>query len=442
MPDLSAWETRLIREWRILHDSVGESRGKKTKGSSRKAGQKGIEDQEVRDFGSVRVSDRNGSLNPQELALAAEDLLQLQRGLTGERSLIGSAYMEEIRGLGAYLLFYWFTSYAQTWGILEMANRAMAAQSAVFPTFQAGNDSIKGSQLRILDLGSGPAPCGLAIADWFRSYGQYQHKTQYEIEITACDQSHLALQVAQNLAGTAQYALNIIARWRAGRDPIPDGSYHYIVLGHLLNELWKQAEDRLEKREALLEGLKRSLAPGGILVILEPALLGTGRDLLHLRDRLLDTGWQVLAPCFNRLPCPALAQPNQTCHSDFEWDPPRTVRDLVRRTGMDKDLVKTTALVLSRGSGEPEAIRAAENGNRSRLYRVVSEPMLNKAGRTRLIICGTEGRIPFSAKLGEGFPSEAVFKKLRRSDAIILNRPKQRETGLAVGPETEITLFS
>ncbi|AEJ20742.1 Ribosomal small subunit Rsm22 [Gracilinema caldarium DSM 7334] len=420
-PDLTVWEQRLIHQWRALSPdrrvpnrsgpagSAGASLRHTPSGAPRSRGQHFPDS-------SALPPDR---LTPAELDRAAADLLTLQRGLTGERHLIGSVYMDESRRLGAYLLFYWFTSYAQTWGMLDMA---LSARRAL-------HNGSGAAPFRILDLGSGPAPCGLAAADWLRAAFHVS-----EIELTACDQSTLALRLAGELAQSAGVTLRRVAPWRAGPDTIPADTYNCIVMGHLLNELWKDEPDRLEQRTAFLEALGNRLEAGGILVILEPALLGTGRDLLVLRDRLVRSGWHILAPCFTQGPCPAAAQPNQTCHSDFAWKPPRIVRELERRTGLDKDLIKTTALVLSRSMSRPVAVETID-----RLYRVVSEPMLNKAGRTRLILCGKEGRIPLSTRLGEGFPAEKVFKQLRRSDAIFLHQPEQRETGLALGPETRIT---
>uniref|UniRef100_A0A7C3EEN8 Small ribosomal subunit Rsm22 n=1 Tax=Gracilinema caldarium TaxID=215591 RepID=A0A7C3EEN8_9SPIR len=440
MPELAPWERRLIQEWRTLQ---GRNK-RKARGSS------------------ALPPDR---LTLAELDRAGADLLALQRGLTGDRHLIGSAYMDESRRLGAYLLFYWFTSYTQTWGMLDIALGALKAQGLkpldareITPAFQAGDaGSMREAPpreiptFRILDLGSGPAPCGLAVADWFNRAFQSRTSKQHnlgsptEFEITACDQSSLALEVAEKLARSAAYRLTRVGPWQAGTDPIPKGSYHCIVMGHLLNELWQDEPDRLEKRAAFIGALGDRLEAGGIMIILEPALLGTGRDLLKTRDRLLQSPlgspWYVLAPCFTQGLCPAVAQTNQTCHSDFVWHLPRTVRELERRTGLDKDLVKTTALVLARSKDLHHAVLSDTPGiprPASNVYRVVSEPMLNKAGRTRVILCGKDGRIPLSARLGEAFPAEAMFKKLRRSDAIFLHQPEQRETGLALGPETRI----
>jgi len=521
LTELAIWEKRLIREWRALQQSPGKefqgSRGshKASRVSPAPAADRLKKLPGTDKFDNAQATDRRKNtpaadrlspaeldraadrlspaeldravdrLSPAELDRAAADLLALQRGLTGERRLIASAYMDEGRRLGAYLLFYWFTSYTQTRGMLDMALRALGAQNSDHKPegITAPGTARSGlfyedanTTFRILDLGSGPAPCSIAAADWFSGMNKTIAKN---IEITACDQSILSLSAAERLADGAGYRLNRVAPWRAGTDPIPEGPFHCIVIGHLLNELWKDASDRVEQRAALIDALGTQLAAGGIILILEPALLSTGRDLLALRDRLLGHRWRVLAPCFTQKACPALAQPNQTCHSDFTWQVPRTVQELERRTGLDKDLVKTTALVLSRpgtaesgtqdrvhDSGRPAEIAEAagpdktadtaqtagpakitgpENSvgaiNQRGPYRVVSEPMLNKAGRTRLILCGDEGRIPFSAKLGTGLPTEKMFKKLRRSDAITLSGAEQRETGLALGEFTQIFLI-
>lgn len=495
--ELAIWEERLIHEWRILQGGLknglpsaksignrtpapaGRSRAHQSKSgkstASRMAAGHALASHAITGYaitGRSPVPQDYGPLSRHELEKAAADLMALQRGLTGERAIIGSAYMEEGQRLGAYLLFYWFTSYAQTQGMLDMASQGLSVQTedeSFFASLLLLHKShfSFADRVRILDLGSGPAPCSLAAADWLRFRGI----SPDNIEITACDQSPLALKHAQALAQQAGYTMKTIAPWRAGTSAIPAGTYHIITIGHMLNELWKGAPDRIEKQETFITAVGAHLEPRGILTILEPALLVTGRDLLALRDRLVASGWRVLAPCFTQRPCPALAEPQQTCHSDFTWTPPQTVRDLAKKTGLDKDLVKTTALVLSRredpsgalgtanhssaaveaaasnggGTAEAEeaagpALAAASAAASAQYgpYRIVSEPMLNKAGRTRLILCGNEGRIPFSAKLGEGLPAEAQFRSLRRSDAILLYQPVRRETGLALGEQTRI----
>jgi hypothetical protein len=132
---------------------------------------------------------------------------------------------------------------------------------------------------------------------------------------------------------------------------------------------------------------------------------------------------------------------------------PDTFRELADRTGLNKDILKTTAFVLTRdgalGPAAGFASAAKESASETvppipgpavpaRRYRVVSEPMLNKAGRIRLLLCGQDGRFPLSAKPGEGFKAEAAFLRLRRSDRVDLRGALPRENGFALGPETEL----
>ncbi len=365
-------------------------------------------------------------LSAGELSQAAADLLGLQRGLTGDRRLVGSRYMDEASRLGAYLLFYWPVSAAQTRGLLKLAFPAGSA--GVFPA----------RPLRVLDLGSGPAPGGLAAAGWLQAD---QPRT-----LTACDRSGLALESAARLAAAAGIPFTGVPGWTAGSSPLPAGSFDVIILGHLLNELWQRDDDRLERRFAFIQEVGRRLAPEGILLLMEPALSATGRELLALRDALVaapgadGATWSVAAPCFRDGPCPVLAEAGRTCHSDFSWPMPPLVRELAARTGLDKDLVKTTGFVLRRRSAGSAG--AGSQPSAEHRYRVISEPMLNKAGRTRLLLCGAGGLVTLSAKKGQGYPAEADFLSLKRSDAVTLAGAEVRENGLGLGPETILHVLS
>jgi SAM-dependent methyltransferase len=354
-----------------------------------------------------RLLGLRGKHNPES---AARDLLALQRGLTGERGLIGSSYMDERRRLASYLLFYWPVSYAQTRAMLRMARV-----------------SGSGGAVRILDLGSGPAPCSIAAADHIGAAGA---------AIVACDRSPAALESAERLASSSGYRLEAVPRWDAAASAVPDGRFDLIVVGHLLNELWADLDDRIDRRFSLLSAALSRLNPEGSLLFLEPATLAAGREAIVLRDRLAASGRRILAPCLRSGRCPALETEGQTCHSDFSWETPPVVRDLSQRTGLGKDLVKTTAFVVAadladnRGTPQPESELSE--------YRVVSDPMVNKAGRVRYLLCGPDGRFPFSAKRGEGFPAEKMFFSMKRSDRIAVRGAVRRETGLALGPETAI----
>ena len=81
------------------------------------------------------------TLTAQELKEVAAGVRTLSLGLTRERHLAGTRYMDDARLLGAYLLFYWPVSYAQGRQVLgELPARARS----------------------VLDLGSGPGPLAFA----------------------------------------------------------------------------------------------------------------------------------------------------------------------------------------------------------------------------------------------------------------------------------------
>jgi SAM-dependent methyltransferase len=150
-----------------------------------------------------------------------------------------------------------------------------------------------GRQVRNLDLGSGPAPCSIAAAD---------HFGLSDASIVACDQSRAALESASRLCSTAGYRFDSVSGWDAQRSPVPDGSFDLVVAGHLINELWADEPDRLERRTELLETALSRLDPKGALLFLEPALLSTGREAIALRDRLAASGRGFSPPAFGTVP--------------------------------------------------------------------------------------------------------------------------------------------
>ncbi|HRV28560.1 MAG TPA: methyltransferase type 12, partial [Spirochaetia bacterium] len=72
---------------------------------------------------------------------------------------------------------------------------------------------------------------------------------------------------------------------------------------------------------------------------------------------------------------------------------------------------------------------------------VVSEPLLNKAGRVRYIVCGSSGRIGLSASKTDVHAKELGFFKLKRGDVIQIENPQIRESGYGIAEETTIVVI-
>lgn len=347
------------------------------------------------------IADRNDArLSEAELSRVARALLRLQRGLTGERELAGAAYMEDPELLGAYLLYYWTSSYAQ-------ASRAMAL-SGLKPR-------------RVLDLGSGPGPMAAAALD------------RGAASAFLIDGSERALALARRLLGEAALTAG------ADLESLPPGrlegeGFDLVMLGHALNEL--SGPDAISRRAAVVREAAARLAPGGSVLIIEPATMAAAREAMALRDLLVAEGWVVMAPCSRSGPCPALqAGLGQSCHDEAGWEPPDFVLELAARCGLDRGLVKMSWFRLR----PPAASLAGEDAIVSRdAYRVVSEPMLNKAGRVRRLLCGPAGRFPLSAKRGDPAAEAAGFFALGRYELLRIIDPELREGGWGVGPATRL----
>lgn len=357
--------------------------------------------QENRPPGSDNAGRRYARLSEAELGRVARALLRLQRGLTGERELAGAAYMDDPELLGAYLLYYWTSSYAQ-------ASRAMAL-SGLQP-------------LRVLDLGSGPGPMAAAALD------------RGAASAVLIDGSERALALARRLLGQAAARTA-----RADLESLPPGrlggeGFDLVMLGHALNEL--SGPDAIARRAAVVRAAAARLAPGGSVLIIEPATLAAARDAMALRDLLVSEGWVIIAPCSRDGPCPALqAGPGQSCHDEAAWEPPDFVLELAARCGLDRALIKMSWFCLRppAASGAGEAERAPNDA-----YRVVSEPMLNKAGRVRRLLCGPAGRFPLSAKRGDPAAEAAGFFALDRYELVRALEPELREGGWGIGPATRL----
>jgi SAM-dependent methyltransferase len=328
-------------------------------------------------------------------------LRDLTEGFTRERGLAGKRYFGATDNLAAYLLYFWPVTYMQARLVFRLF---------LPPGFLPG--------AAVLDLGSGPAPASLAALDCGA------------LRAVAADSSRAATAVAGKLG--RERGKNLVpAFWDAVKGTaLPVGVFKIVIMSHVINELWGDDPARLERRTALATAAGKSLAPGGILLILEPALFSVTRDLLALRDALLQKNFEVLSPCLRQGQCPCLGEERATCHADFPWNPPDFLTRLARQARLGKERLRFSFIVLRKGASG-QGLHAGKN-----VYRVVSERMLSKSGRIRYFICGVEGRFPLSAKPEGTEPWCGVFHRLQRYDAVFVEGTEKRENGQGLTRES------
>lgn len=320
--------------------------------------------------------------------------------------LDATPYMAARASLAAYLAYFFPASRAQVARVL-----------AELPAPTA-------STWRVLDVGSGPGPATVAVADWARRHGS-------RVDATALEASSDALQSLKSIWDARAGSLTT-RTWRVGQ-PLPDGPFDVIVSSHVLNELFADAPDRIERRTQFALDLAQRLAPGGLLVLVEPALKRSGRDLLELRDRLLGKSLHVVAPCFFRGPCPALERPRDWCHSDRPWTPPALVERAGEAAGLARESLKFSYVVLTNRS------LRADGESDERLFRIVSDPLPEK-GKRRFFGCGPAGRHPLVRLDRERTETNAAFDGLERGDVVRFGELRSSGDGRRLGPETSVTV--
>jgi SAM-dependent methyltransferase len=302
---------------------------------------------------------------------------RIHRGLTGARALVGTRYLAdpELR-----------REYAQ-----EIAPRTGAALAKILAELYGGGATAPG---RALDLGAGTGAAGAALRARFGA----------ALEVVAVDRVAAPGVVAADLEREA---------------PVGLGRFDLVVAAHLLGELFlgdppPRRLDALARR--VLAWTRDLLAPGGLVVLLEPALRETSRALLGVRDRLLTAGLGVVAPCFWVGPCPALARERDWCH------------DAVRVPAGRVPRVDFSYLALRSVPVEAPPLDA---------LRVVSDRLVEK-GRLKVFACGASGRHAFVRLDRDAASANAELDELERGDVAMIAGAREATDGLRVVADTVV----
>jgi hypothetical protein len=202
----------------------------------------------------------------------------------------------------------------------------------------------------------------------------------------------------------------------------------------VLNELFPFDEDRIARRTALVETvLGLNLAKDGSCIIIEPALRDTSRELIEARDSLLSRGFYLFSPCLTSTNCPARENPRDWCHEDIPWDPPALIKEIDRLTGLRKDSLKFSYVVLRKDSHSLSDMFGPDS------FRVVSEPLVTK-GKTEFYLCGLHGRKLATRLDKDRSPLNVHFETLKRGAIVSFERMLDEGTRFKVEQMTEVII--
>jgi SAM-dependent methyltransferase len=282
---------------------------------------------------------------------------------------------------------------------------------------------LAGTSLRCLDLGSGPGSALLGLADFVR--GLPAGERPRRLEMVALDQSFESLRDAgrllQSFAERTPFTIEFqplrldLVSERAELFPLASvgGRFDVVIAANVICEIVRESADRdeaLGRAAAVISAAAdRLLSPRGSILVIEPGLRDTARDLHRLRDRWLSsTALHVQAPCLHEAPCPALVTDRDWCIADLAWQPPTIVADLDRRTGLRKGSLKFAYLVLTGESAAPFPAAA---------WRVVSD-VLDLKGERRVYLCADGRWIVLSQLKRDVRDAGETFASLRRGDLV------------------------
>lgn len=311
-----------------------------------------------------------------------QDILELSRQFTRERWRTPLSYLDDRRLGSAYLTYFYLVNLAKVQELLDELS----------PALYWGEG---GGVTRVLDLGCGPGTGSMGVLDWAASKGLLKN---HRFECVAVDRSRQALMKCEELweyyvrrFASHASSLRLIHcdlhhGWRAVLQEASGASrYDLIIIQNVLSELFVGASDRIQRRADVVMAALELLSDKGTMMLVEPALRDSSRELHEVRNRLLETtACTVYSPCLHEAPCPALARPDDWCHEERPWSPPTWIQAIDREVGFIKDALKFS-YVLLRKDGRTVVERDPH------LYRVVSELRVLK-GEKRAWLCHEGGR--------------------------------------------------
>jgi ribosomal protein RSM22 (predicted rRNA methylase) len=355
----------------------------------------------------------------------AQAVVHLSRLFTTERPALTSRYLDDPVHAAAYLSYFLPVNLSKVQILLdELPNES---------SLQTPHRS-----MAVLDLGCGPGTGGLALLDWLWHRGPERAKS---LSVLAADSSHESLQDARRLweaycqeVGISNEGLKCVEgnlehplKGDLGNQIMRGGPYDLMIMANCLNELFLAATDPSVERAAIVAQLLPFLAPHGSVMIVEPALRQTARELHRLRNHLLKQNLcTVYSPCLHERACPALDHPDDWCHEERPWQTPPAIAALDRKAGFIKDALKFSYLLL-RKDGRTIVSRSP------RTFRVVSE-LRELKGEKRAWLCNETGR-PEVGRLDRlASPKNAAVDDWHRGAIVQIERIVRKEREGKVSP--------
>lgn len=338
-------------------------------------------------------------LQTREFRRTVEAIKILQQGFDKGQSLNNLDYFAQNDLLLSYLLYHWVVHYQEGLSILG---------------------ELPFAPKRVLDVCSGPAAYAFAAL---------RHGCK---EVYATDRNQKALELGAEVCGRFGMPLTI-RPWNCLKGNLPiEGKFDLIIAAHCLTELFPEnGKNWAEAQHRFIQSLFDRLTPNGFLLVVDNSFLEANRRLLTLRDKLVEEGISVQAPCLWRGECPALKGTNTPCYAQREMEKPYLIREFQRAAQINLSSLKMT-YVIFRAKGQEWPVPVEKP-----YYRVISPPVETFQGK-RYYLCGTDGKFNLGSHLNPLTKETKAFDYLKRGELISIENPLRKQNSLDLVRETRI----
>jgi ribosomal protein RSM22 (predicted rRNA methylase) len=355
----------------------------------------------------------------------AQAVVNLSRLFTTARPSLPPRYLDDPAHAAAYLSYFLPVNLSKVQVLLDELPNDSSHETPDRP-------------MAVLDLGCGPGTGSVALLDWLWHRSPERAKS---LSVLAADTSHESLQDAKRLweaycneAGIPGQGLRCVEgnlehplKGDLGKQIMRGGPYDLMIMANCLNELFPTAVDPSAERAAVVGQLLPFLVPHGTIMIVEPALRQTARELHHLRNHLLKQNLcTVYSPCLHEAACPALNHPDDWCHEERPWRTPPAIAAIDRVVGFIKDALKFSYLLL-RTDGRTIVTRNPQT------FRVVSE-LRELKGEKRAWLCNETGRPEVGRLDRKASPHNAAVDVWHRGAIVQIERIVRKEKEGKVSP--------
>jgi SAM-dependent methyltransferase len=285
------------------------------------------------------------------------------------------------------------------------------------------------AELRVLDVGAGLGATSFGLARWLRLRG----RPVQSLRVVALEHNASALHAFQSFVRAFAelpdefVPIALDARAEDLRSLRSVEKFDLILFGFVLNELFLELPDleRAQRRAEILLDASTRLAPGGAILLLEPALKETARELMQLRDVLTARASApfVIAPCLHALGCPMLSSERDWCHQELAYALPPPLADVARAASLRYEGLSYASLVLANTPRPTLPVHS---------YRVVSDRLPSK-GKLELYGCSEAGYTRLTRLDRHASERNQAFESARRGHVLTVSTSSPR-----IGADTEV----